>query len=93
MEARLEARVARVAIDERRVTVARARPPDAQSMADLVLGTGGDGFNGDTMDGVPASFYDTAAARGRPLALEPEVGDTIDIEWTSRHDRGSRGSS
>ena len=35
--------------------------------------TGADGYNGDTMPGVPASFWEEAQRRGVPLVAEPEI--------------------
>ena len=45
---------------------------DMESLADLIIDTGADGFNGDTMDGVNASFFEEAADRGYPILIEPE---------------------
>jgi len=45
---------------------------DMESMGDLIQQTGADGFNGDTMDGVNASFFDEMISRDYPIAIEPE---------------------
>lgn len=48
--------------------------PDYETMVKAVVEVGADGFNGDTMVGINASFMATAAGLGRPLSLEPECG-------------------
>lgn len=48
---------------------------DAVSLAQLMLDTGADGFNGDTMSWVPEQFYTKAKAMGAVgIAIEPEGG-------------------
>ena len=47
---------------------------DERTFALLLKQTSGDGFNGDTMDFVPRSFWDAAVERQYPLAFEPEGG-------------------
>eukprot|EP00823_Brevimastigomonas_motovehiculus_P006925 TRINITY_DN5950_c0_g1_i1.p1 TRINITY_DN5950_c0_g1~~TRINITY_DN5950_c0_g1_i1.p1 ORF type:complete len:734 (-),score=191.58 TRINITY_DN5950_c0_g1_i1:256-2427(-) len=48
---------------------------DAEMLAYLIHATGADGFNGDTMTGIPREFYDAATHDGGyPIVLEPEVG-------------------
>lgn len=44
--------------------------------------TGGDGFNGDTMQYVPRSFWRASVEIEHPLAIEPEDGGTdMSINW------------
>ena len=47
---------------------------DEDTFAELLELTGGDGFNGDTMNNIPKSFWDSAKAVHYPLAFEPEGG-------------------
>eukprot|EP01126_Amoeba_proteus_P054350 TRINITY_DN6683_c0_g2_i2.p1 TRINITY_DN6683_c0_g2~~TRINITY_DN6683_c0_g2_i2.p1 ORF type:complete len:367 (-),score=73.60 TRINITY_DN6683_c0_g2_i2:218-1318(-) len=57
---------------------------DEESLAVLLKEVGADGFNGDTMYGVPRSFYDASVQVGHPLALEPEGGmPVVNINWTT----------
>ena len=57
---------------------------DAVTLATLIKQTGGDGFNGDTMNFVPKSFWDAALAVDHPLAFEPEIGGTdAALNWTT----------
>lgn len=57
--------------------------PHAEAMARLLTAVGADGLNGDTMTGVGPEFFQAAARRGHPLALEPEngVGDAANLAW------------
>ena len=43
-------------------------------MVRAVIDVGADGFNGDTMPGINASFMEVASKLGKPLAFEPEFG-------------------
>ncbi|MEK8032840.1 SUMF1/EgtB/PvdO family nonheme iron enzyme [Ideonella sp. DXS29W] len=47
--------------------------PLAEAAARLVAELGGDGINGDTMDGLPREYREAADATGHPIALEPEL--------------------
>ena len=44
-----------------------------ESVIDMVVNTGSDGFNGDTMCGVNRSFYEESLRRDHPVAIEPEL--------------------
>jgi len=48
--------------------------PDAEALVQELAAVNADGINGDTQDGMPASFRGAAEKSGHPLALEPEVG-------------------
>lgn len=50
---------------------------DAASVALMLNATGAVGINGDTMVNIPQSFYDTALRFGVNMALQPEIGGTI----------------
>jgi len=57
---------------------------DADTFAELLKLTGGDGFNGDTMGVVPKVFWDAAVAVNYPLAFEPEGGGTDEaLNWAT----------
>jgi hypothetical protein len=58
---------------------------DEDTFAILLKQTGGDGFNGDTMDFVPESFYKAAEKLHYPLAFEPEGGgkDDHSLNWST----------
>lgn len=75
----------------------RTGDSDEVSLDQLIVSTGGEGFNGDTMGFIPESFY-TVCPRlktrcspqqeslklGKPLALEPEGGGNEDaINWAT----------
>jgi len=47
--------------------------PDAEALVRLLADVGADGINGDTQEGMPASYRRAAEKIGHPLALEPEV--------------------
>lgn len=47
---------------------------DAVTMAELINSCLADGFNGDTMPGIPEVFQEEAQKRGYPIMLQPEVG-------------------
>jgi gamma-glutamyl hercynylcysteine S-oxide synthase len=47
--------------------------PDAEALVGLLAAVGADGINGDTQEGMPASFRRATEKIGHPLALEPEV--------------------
>ncbi len=47
--------------------------PDVEALVQLLAAVGADGINGDTQEGMPASFGRAAEKTGHPLALEPEV--------------------
>jgi gamma-glutamyl hercynylcysteine S-oxide synthase len=47
--------------------------PDPEAMARELAEVGADGINGDTQEGMPASFRRASDKIGHPLALEPEV--------------------
>merc|ERR1719317_387646 len=46
--------------------------PDYESIADAVVITNSDGFNGDTLDGVNRTFWEESLRRGHPMVIEPE---------------------
>lgn len=55
----------------------------AEAMAELLLATNADGFNGDTMPSINQSFWNASVSLGHPLALEPEGGGSLDtLAWT-----------
>ena len=57
---------------------------DAKTLAALLKQTGGDGFNGDTMNSIPKEFWDAGKDLGHPLALEPEGGGEDEgLKWTT----------
>jgi iron(II)-dependent oxidoreductase len=47
--------------------------PQYVAQVEKVIATDADGFNGDTVAGVNASFWDEAVKQGKGLAIEPEV--------------------
>lgn len=47
--------------------------PDAEALVRLLAAVDADGINGDTQEGMPASYRRAAERIGHPLALEPEV--------------------
>jgi iron(II)-dependent oxidoreductase len=47
--------------------------PDAETLVGLLAAVDADGINGDTQEGMPASYRRAAEKIGHPLALEPEV--------------------
>lgn len=58
---------------------------DASAAAAIVVATGADGFNGDTMSQFdPAFYYRLTEVTGRPLALQPEMGfSTQMLAWST----------
>lgn len=50
---------------------------DDKMLADALAGSGGDGFNGDTMNYISRNFFDAGIAVGHPIAIEPEIGPTL----------------
>ena len=46
--------------------------PMYQELTELIVNTGANGLNGDTLNGVNVSWYDAALSLGQPLVLEPE---------------------
>jgi hypothetical protein len=57
---------------------------DEDTFAKLLKQTNGDGFNGDTMNVVPESFYKSALALDYPIAFEPEGGGSDDaLNWAT----------
>jgi gamma-glutamyl hercynylcysteine S-oxide synthase len=48
--------------------------PDAEALVRELAAVDADGINGDTQDGIPASFLRATQKFNHPLALEPEVG-------------------
>mmetsp|Transcript_25629 Transcript_25629/g.59059 ORF Transcript_25629/g.59059 Transcript_25629/m.59059 type:complete len:719 (-) Transcript_25629:225-2381(-) len=57
---------------------------DEESLAMLLNLTGADGFNGDTMESIPQSFWQASVEESHPLALEPELGgDDDSLNWTT----------
>jgi iron(II)-dependent oxidoreductase len=61
---------------------ARRADTDETVLAQLTATIGADFANGDTMGTMPESFWDASIAAGRPLALQPEGGGSIDsLAW------------
>ena len=57
---------------------------DEDTFATLLKQTHGDGFNGDTMDYVPESFWTSAQKARYPIAFEPEGGGHDDsLNWST----------
>eukprot|EP01048_Picozoa_sp_COSAG05_P016636 COSAG05_NODE_2170_length_3442_cov_3.273706_3_plen_227_part_00 len=58
---------------------------DADAMAAMIVATGADGINGDTMTELPSSLYfRMTQATGRPIALEAEMGlSTRLMAWST----------
>ena len=58
---------------------------DASAVAALLLASGADGVNGDTMTSLPRSFYTRGTqVTGRPVAMEAEMGMGVDsITWST----------
>lgn len=54
--------------------------PDSQALTDVLREFGAAGFNGDTMIGVNASFFNASA----PLAVEPEEFIQIEQLWRTK---------
>lgn len=55
---------------------------DCEALAELIASVGADGFSGDTMPGVPESFYQCGVDAGIHLAIEPEGDSKFDhINW------------
>lgn len=57
--------------------------PDAEALVHLLAALDADGINGDTQEGMPATFRRAAEKIGHPLALEPEVelGSDESLAW------------
>merc|ERR1719315_80470 len=47
--------------------------PDYVTLIDQIVGSGADGFNGDTMDGVNQTWWEESVSRGHPIVIEPEI--------------------
>ncbi len=56
--------------------------PDAEALVRLLASVDADGINGDTQEGMPASFRRAAEKIAHPLALEPEVEISADESLT-----------
>jgi len=56
--------------------------PDAEALVRLLAAVDADGINGDTQEGMPASYRRAAEKIGHPLALEPEVEISADESLT-----------
>ena len=54
----------------------------------LLKQTGGDGFNGDTMNSIPEDFWVAGKDVGHPLALEPEDGGDDERAQVDDHGLG-----
>ena len=56
---------------------------DPEAMAELLRDTGADGFNGDCMGPIPATFYDAATRLYKPIAMEGEggLGGLSTLNW------------
>lgn len=62
---------------------APANATDAAMLARTAVAVGADFLNGDTMNFMPRTFFDASVAAGRPLALQPEGGPSLQgLEWT-----------
>lgn len=56
---------------------------DCTALTSLLKDCGADGFNGDTMLGIPQDFYQCSLDNGYPVALEPEGWSQYnEISWT-----------
>jgi gamma-glutamyl hercynylcysteine S-oxide synthase len=55
---------------------------DAEALVQLLAAVDADGINGDTQEGMPASYRRAAEKLGHPLALEPEVEIRADESLT-----------
>lgn len=61
---------------------------DVEELIKLIHAVDADGFNGDTMFGIPKTWYETSVANGgKPVAAQPECG--VD----ERHETFENGSS
>eukprot|EP00729_Bicosta_minor_P006299 gene6299-28968_t len=48
---------------------------DVEELIKLIHAVDADGFNGDTMFGIPKTWYETSVANGgKPVAAQPECG-------------------
>lgn len=47
---------------------------DAAALASLIVSSNADGFNGDTMAGIPLPFQTEAKKRGYAIMMQPEAG-------------------
>lgn len=57
---------------------------DEVALANLVVETNAEGFNGDTMVGIPESFYEASVVAGRPAAMQAEGGASLaSLAWTT----------
>ena len=58
---------------------------DASALAAIIVATGADGFNGDTMTQFDSTFYyRLTEVTGRPMALQPEMGySTQMLAWST----------
>ena len=66
-------------------TSTRREPlPDADALAAFIKTLDADGFNGDTMDDVPESFWEASLRANHPVAIQPEGGGSPrTLNWTT----------
>ena len=58
--------------------------PDATALAQLLVSTRAQGFNGDTMGEIPQSFYLASVAADSPAAMQAELGGSLQsLAWTT----------
>lgn len=58
--------------------------PDCEAVAEILVELGAQGFNGDTMWGVPEEFYECGIEAGIHLAINPEWhSDYSHIKWSA----------
>lgn len=58
--------------------------PNWEATAKAMAEIGGDGINGDTLDGIPHTFRAASDQTGHPIALEPEGGPADEaVQWNN----------
>ena len=65
----------------RRTSLGATQP---ESLAALLVKTGADGFNGDTMRDIPEDYFGASVRAGRPAAMQAEGGASLQsLAWTT----------